>query len=111
MKIIQVIPFFCFGGAEIMCENLVYELKSKDNDVLVVSLYKKETDITKRLESKGVRIVYLNKKPGFDVTMFFKLFNLFNKEHPDIIHTHIDAAKYAFPVATLLKIKVIHIIH
>lgn len=27
MKILQVIPYFCFGGAETMCENLTYALR------------------------------------------------------------------------------------
>ena len=27
MKLLQVIPYFCFGGAETMCENLTYALR------------------------------------------------------------------------------------
>ena len=49
MKIIQVIPNFGMGGAEIMCENLCYELLRKGNDVIAVSLYDTRSAITDRL--------------------------------------------------------------
>ena len=39
MKIMQVIPYFCFGGAETMCENLTYALTAVGHQVVVVSLY------------------------------------------------------------------------
>ena len=41
MKILQVIPYFCFGGAETMCENLTYALQDLGHDVVVVSLKQK----------------------------------------------------------------------
>ena len=38
MKIVQVIPYFCFGGAETMCENLTYALEKLGHSVTVVCL-------------------------------------------------------------------------
>ena len=49
MKIMQVIPYFCFGGAEIMCENLTYALKNAGQDVFVGSLYNERTPIAERM--------------------------------------------------------------
>ena len=111
MKIIQVIPVFGMGGAEIMCENLVYELKKQGHEVVVVSLYTKKTPITERLEKAQVNVRYLDKKSGFDFSIFGKLKKLFKQEKPDAIHTHIYAAKYVFPIAKKLKIKAVHTIH
>ena len=37
MKILQVIPYFCFGGAETMCENLTYALTELGHSVTVVT--------------------------------------------------------------------------
>lgn len=111
MKIIQVIPFFGVGGAEIMCENLVYELKKQGHEVVVVSLYTKKTHITERLEKAQLNVRYLDKKSGFDFSMFGKLKKLFKQEKPDVVHTHIYAAKYVFPIAKKLKIKAVHTIH
>lgn len=111
MKIIQVIPFFGLGGAEIMCENLVYELKGMGHEVVVVSLYSKQTPITERMEKAGTDIRYLNKKDGFDASLFHKLRELFKQEKPDVIHTHIYTTKYVFPIAARLGIRVVHTVH
>ena len=48
MKILQVIPYFCFGGAETMCENLTYALRDLGHDVVVVSLFDERTEISGR---------------------------------------------------------------
>ncbi len=111
MKIVQVIPYFGMGGAETMCESLVYELKKLGHEVIVVSLYSKETVITRRLKEAAVDIRFLDKKSGFDFSMYKKLKALFKQEKPDVIHTHLYVTKYVFPVAVKLKIRVVHTLH
>lgn len=111
MKILQVMPFFRLGGAEIMCENLVYELIKLGHKVVIISLYNEETPITKRFKEKGIKIKFLDKKEGFDFSLYKKLWKVFKKEKPDVVHTHLYVTKYVFPIATLLKIKVIHTVH
>ena len=56
MKILQVIPYFCFGGAETMCENLTYALTAAGHDVTVVSLISDRTPIACRMEENGIRL-------------------------------------------------------
>lgn len=111
MKVVQVIPFFGMGGAEIMCESLVYELRKLGHEVVVVSLYNKKTPITTRIEKACAEIRYLDKKAGLDFSMFGKLKKLFEKEKPDVIHSHLYVSKYVFPVAAKMKIRVVHTIH
>ncbi len=111
MKIIQVMPFFGLGGAEIMCENLVYELKRMGHEIIVVSLYNKQTPITERFAKEGIDIRYLDKKDGFDFSLFGKLNRLLKQEKPDVVHTHIYTTKYVFPVAARLGIRVVHTVH
>lgn len=112
MKIIQVLPFFGFGGAETMCESLIYELKSLGHDVIAVSMYDYHSDITDRLERSGVGIRYLNKKSGLDLSLISKMKRLFKAERPDVVHTHLYAPKYAFPAAIACKVPhKIHTIH
>ena len=112
MKVIQVIPAFRLAGAEVMCENLCVALKNAGVDVIAVSLYSENTAITDRLDKKGVRIEYLDKKPGFDASVIIKLVHLFKKEKPDVIHTHIYASKYALPAASIAGVKKkIHTVH
>ena len=49
MKILHVIPYFCFGGAETMCENLTYALTEMGHDVSLVSLMSDRTPIARRM--------------------------------------------------------------
>lgn len=112
MKILQVIPYFCFGGAETMCENLTYALKKQGHEVVVVSLYAERTPISERMERSGVRILYLDKKLGLDISMVPKLMKIMKKERPDAVHTHLDVIKYAVAAAKLSGIrKCVHTVH
>ena len=112
MKIMQVIPYFCFGGAEIMCENLTYALKNAGQDVFVVSLYAERTPIARRMEEAGIRIVYLDKKLGLDLSMVPKLIKIIRRERPDVVHTHLDVIKYAVLAAKLAGVKkCVHTVH
>ena len=81
MKILQVIPYFCFGGAETMCENVTYALTAMGHSVTVVSLYNERTPIARRMEEAGVRILYLDKKLGLDLSMVPKLAKLMRQEN------------------------------
>lgn len=112
MKILQVIPYFCFGGAETMCENLTYALKKLGHEVTVVSLYGEHTPISERMEQEGVKILYLDKKLGLDLSMVPKLVKIFRAEHLDVVHTHLDVIKYAVAAAKLAGVKrCVHTVH
>ena len=112
MKIMQIIPYFCFGGAEIMCENLTCALVKAGQEVTVVSLYDDRTPIARRMEEVGIRIVYLDKKPGFDLSMVPKLNRLIRQERPDVVHSHLNILKYAALAARLAGVsKCIHTVH
>ena len=112
MKILQVIPYFCFGGAETMCENLTYALQDLGHDVVVVSLFGERTEISGRMEAAGVRIRYLSKKPGLDVSVVPKLTKIFREERPDVVHTHLNVILYAVMAARLAGgIPCVHTVH
>lgn len=112
MKIMQVIPYFCFGGAETMCENLTYALQKLGHDVCAVSLGADRTPISRRMEEAGVRIVYLDKKPGLDLSMLPKLIKLMRQEKPEVVHTHLSVIKYVGLAAKLAGVKkCVHTVH
>lgn len=112
MKVIQVMPEFALAGAEIMCENLVYGLCKKGVETVVVSFYDYHSAITDRLEQSGVKIIYLNKKPGLDISIYNKLYKVFKTEKPDVIHTHRYTTRYVIPVAVRARIKYrVHTVH
>lgn len=112
MKIMQVIPYFCFGGAETMCESLTYELKKLGHQVCVACLLPERTLISHRMEAAGVRILYLDKKLGLDLSMIPKLVKLMKQEKPDVVHTHLNVIKYAAPAAKLAGVPTcVHTVH
>lgn len=112
MKILQIIPYFCFGGAETLCENLSYALRNQGHDVVVVSLYNEHTPIARRMEAAGIKIRYLDKKLGLDLSMVPKLRRIFREEKPDVVHTHLDVIKYATLAAKLAGVpKCVHTVH
>ena len=94
MKVIQVIPTLELAGAERMCETLTLELKKKNIDVQVVSLFYSDTPISQRLIQEGINVTFLNKRPGIDLSIIGKLKNIFEQEQPDVVHSHLNAQKY-----------------
>lgn len=112
MKIIQIIPAFALAGAEIMCENLIYELTKAGHQVVVVSLFEYHSAITERLEAADIDVRYLNKKQGLDLSMVGKLYRLFKTEKPEVVHTHLYALKYMVPAAVFADVKKrVHTVH
>ena len=112
MKIIQIMPEFSLAGAEIMCENLTYELHKLGYDVFIISMYNYHSEITERMEKNGIKIWYLDKMPGWDFSMIEKMEKIFIQEKPDVIHTHRYVMQYAIPAAILAKVKRrIHTVH
>ena len=112
MKVIQVIPNLYMGGAEIMCETLTLELVKNGVEVKIVSLYNYETPISQRLIQAGVDIVFLEKKRGMDLSIIKKLKKIFEQEKPDVVHSHLNAQKYAMIAAQQVAVPTrVHTVH
>ncbi len=101
MKIIQIIPLLDLAGAETMCENLTNSLIKLGHEVIVISLYDYHSIITERMEKNGIKIIYLNKKSGLDLSLTIKLVKIFKEYKPDIVHSHLYAGKYAHVAASI----------
>lgn len=91
MKIIQVIPSLqIIGGAERFVIDLAIAQQNLGHDVLVISLYEKgecyfEQDIIKN----NLKVVFLNKKRGFDWKNSRLLRKTIIDFNPDVVNTHI----------------------
>ncbi|HQE48345.1 MAG TPA: glycosyltransferase [Fervidobacterium sp.] len=109
MKILQVIPSLQVAGAEIMCENLCYELTTSHHEILVVSLYNTHSPITDRMLKNDIDLRFLDKKRGFDFSCAKKLRKIVKEFNPDVIHTHLYSLKYA--VLARNKVPIVHTMH
>ncbi len=88
MRIVQVITALNLGGAQVLLENLSYGLAEEGQDVTVVSLEDDHSATAKRLEDRGIRMIYLDKTLHFDPTITAKLGNVLKELEPDVIHAH-----------------------
>ena len=112
MKIVQVMPEFGLAGAEIMCENLTYELTKMGHSLTIISMYDYHSSITARLEKEGIDVRYLAKKPGLDLSMVRKIEKILKETKADVVHTHRYCAQYAVPAAIFAGVKHrVHTIH
>ena len=91
MKLLICIPNLDIAGAEVMCTNWAIQLKQK-HEVVVVSLYNKKTRLTDYLERSGIKLLYLNKKGGFDFSIVKNLKVIIENENLTLF-THLYAFK------------------
>lgn len=112
--IVHIIPSLGRGGAERFVVDLCNEL-AKTNDVYLISLFDNTEDSFKNEVSEDVRLISLGKKPGFDLKVMFKLFQLIKKITPHVVNSHINAFEYLVPYALYKfksqRIKFFHTIH
>ena len=111
MKILEVIPQLSTGGAERFVVDLCNEL-SADNEVLLVVLWPLKGDqsfFLKQISDK-VSVESLEKHPGMDFRVFFKLRRIIRKFSPDVIHSHIDAIIYSGVFQSFSR-KGVHTVH
>lgn len=110
----QIIPTLGGGGAEKMVLDLSEGLQSYGYKVIVISLYNKNYATENRIrfiDQNAINVRYLNKRPGFDVHLLFKLIAMIKIEKPDIIHTHIESFKYLALASMFCKFRHVHTMH
>lgn len=115
MRIMQIIPTLGGGGAENMVLQLAYGLRKQfDAEVVVVSLYDKGYATTGRLEfahKNNIKVLFLNKKAGFDIALLKQMSKLIKRIKPDIIHTHLHAFQYILLLRIIHKFNHFHTVH
>ncbi|AVX30364.1 N-acetyl-alpha-D-glucosaminyl L-malate synthase BshA [Carboxydocella thermautotrophica] len=111
LKVLHILPKLGFGGAERLVLDLVRFKKNVDTGLCI--LYNNINPFFEQeLISINTRYWYLNKKRGFDVSMFNKILTIINDFDPDIVHTHLYVLRYALVPSILAKVPVIiHTVH
>ncbi len=113
VTILHVIPNLALAGAETMCTSLVLGLKSTGKyNVIVVSLFDYHSSLTEKMEKNGIKVIYLYKKKGIDVSMVGRLVKVMRDYKVDIVHTHRHVMQYVIPAAILANVKFrVHTVH
>ena len=91
---------------------LAVALNKKNIETIVVSLYNNKTVITERLQKRGIKVIYLDKRFGMDFSINKALYRVFKSEKPDVVHTHINVLQYVAIACCFARVKkVIHTVH
>lgn len=112
MIIVEFIPQLGTGGAERFTIDLCNKLSEENNVYLLVSHdLAKFGHYTKEISDK-VHVVSFNKKNGFDISLFLKVYKAIKKIKPDVVHTHLMSIVYITLCCILYRVpKYFHTIH
>lgn len=112
MKIVHVVPDLRYGGAEKVCIELCNYMAIQGHEVILCSLCNHDPSM-RSIESvhKTVKIIFLGKKRGLNVRVFFKLKDLIDKQQPDIIHAHMVGMFYLLLTVIGRKRKIFYTVH
>lgn len=112
MKIFEIIPQLSSGGAERFTIDLCNEL-SKEHEVTLIVLHSVEKFGFYADElASNVRLVSMDKRMGFDMSLLFRLWRLIKKEKPDVVHTHLNGIIYiSLSAAINRRVVYCHTVH
>lgn len=114
IKVLHIIPALeVIGGAEKLATEICINLDKKKFTTSIVTFYSTNNNtFIEKLKKNNIKIISLDKKIGFDLSIIFKLYKVFKEYKPDIINTHLDILPYVILPAILRKIKVkVHTVH
>ncbi|MTH54509.1 glycosyltransferase [Bacillus mangrovi] len=110
IKVLQIIPSFGVGGAEKLVLDYLYFFDNETVEIKAISMFENQNTINDEfIREKGLDVVYLDKKPGLDLSMFIKINKIIKEFEPDVIHSHMNTMKYL--IFSKGKVKLFHTIH
>lgn len=99
-KIVHIIYRLDVGGLETVLVALINRLPPEKYAHLIICLTT-YTSFKDRLCNDNVRIIALDKKPGIDVRIFFRILAILAQEQPHVVHTY-NIATLEYQVAAFL---------
>ncbi len=112
LRVMHVTPDLVPYGLENMIAGLLRSLDRSDFSPAVVSLYaESDGGLEPDLRALGIPLFHLDKKRGFDIRIFARLLQAVRAFRPHVLHTHNYVLRYAWPVARLARVPVVHTIH
>jgi glycosyltransferase involved in cell wall biosynthesis len=113
-----VVPNLHSYGLQNMVAGLVRSMDRSRYEPAVASLYaESEIGLEPALRADGIRMFHLDKRPGFDVRMYWRLRQVLGEFQPHVVHTHNYVLRYVYPLvaASLRKParipRVVHTVH
>lgn len=99
-RIVHVVYSFGIGGLENVIVQLINRLPHDQFEHVVLSLTT-VSDFKQRVDRSDVQYIELNKRPGHAVALYPKIWKLFRRLRPDVVHSCNLAALEVVPLAWL----------
>lgn len=87
MNIMHVVLSLEYGGLEKVTLDLANHLNNVRFKVTICCL-DRLGDLAKEAENRGIKVLFVKRKPGIDFSLPFRLRRVFKDEKIDIVHTH-----------------------
>jgi glycosyltransferase involved in cell wall biosynthesis len=113
IRVFEIIDHLELAGAQGIVSHLVRAVDKNKFDIRVVCFFStRETPLSRILMKEDIPVYFLDKKSGFDPTIFFKIDQLIKHFNPDVVHTHLGALKYSLPSMFLRRVQLkVHTVH
>jgi len=104
IKIMHVVQTLDIGGLEKVVIDLV-SFSNRNRFDFVVCCLSERGVFAGDLEKNGIKILFLNKRNGFDLGLVFKIASIIKKEKIDVLHTHNQRPQfYGTPAARISRV-------
>lgn len=111
MKVAHVIASYEIGGGEMVALRLAKEQRKAGWPVMALAL-SEAGPLRARFVAAGVPAQVVQKRPGFDGTLFSRLAVFLRRRGVEVVHTHNPQALiYAAPAARLVGARLVHTKH
>ena len=98
IRVVQILPMLGPGGAERVVVDIATGLNRERFEAGVISIWHRTgCELEYALDNCDVRVKYLGKGWGFDGRTFYRLHCALRDFRPDVVHTHLQVLRYAFP--------------
>jgi len=98
IRIVHVVYSFSVGGLENIIVQLINRLPAERFEHVLLSLTT-IGDFARRIEHEDVQLIALGKNPGHAVPLYPKIWRLFRRLRPDVVHSCNLAALEVLPLA------------
>lgn len=110
LGIVHLMQWFELGGGESLAQRLALSQKAQGHAVTVLGLA--GGPLAEELRAAGVSVSLVEKRPGFDATLYPRLACIFRRTRPDVVHTHDpQSLVYGAPTARICGVNVVHTKH
>lgn len=112
-RVMIVLPQLWTGGIQKMNLELAAHINDPRVEVTILSLYPNSDSIfDKQAKEQGVKVVYLDKKPGVDLSIIWKINRFMKQYKPDVIHINQRMTTYVLlPMLLRRTKKRIYVVH